>query len=354
MKLEEKLVGWGLHKVHAEGALFTFVKNGKLHGLVVSHVDDLLLIGDAKFEEEIESKLGECFKLSKIESGSFNYCGCTIKKKLDGDIQLDQNEYAAKIKGIDLKEDEDEQRHLEKDELKALRGKIGEILWISLMTRPDLSFEVNRLASELSKASVKTIKELNILVKRVKSKRKVLNFTRLGHLDKLIVKLYTDASYNNDEEKTRSTEGRVILIENVETKKMCVISWKTKKIPRVCRSVKAAETRALDDGIDDAVHIARIVKEIYSAEINLKDPSQIPVEAKIDSKSLWESLNNTRQCEGKLLRCTIAGIKESISLGYIDKIDWVSTEDQLADCLTKKGSFKKGDWLLDVASSNEL
>ena len=60
------------------------------------------------------------------------------------------------------------------------------------------------------------------------------------------------------------------------------------------------------------------------------------------------------QCEEKLLRCTIAGIKESISLGYIDKIDWVSTEDQLADCLTKKGSFKKGDWLLDVASSNEL
>ena len=80
----------GMHKVNTEGALFTYVKNGKLHGIVVSHVDDLLLAGDEEFKMDIESKLKVHFKLSKIETGSFNYCGCRIIMLENGDIQLDQ------------------------------------------------------------------------------------------------------------------------------------------------------------------------------------------------------------------------------------------------------------------------
>ena len=135
---------------------------------------------------------------------------------------------------------------------------------------------------------------------------------------------------------------------------MCVISWKTKKIPRVCRSVKTAETRSLDDGLDEAIHTARIIEEIYTGSIDLKNPAQIPVVAKIDSKSLWESLNNTRQCEEKLLRSTIAGIKEMMELNYVKEIDWVSTDRQLADCLTKKSSLNKANWLLNVAHENQI
>ena len=256
LRLEERLKELGMHKVNTEGALFTYVKNGKLHGIVVSHVDDLLLAGDEEFKMDIESKLKIYFKLSKIETGSFNYCGCRIIMLKNGDIQLDQNEYADKIKMIEFDEDDDK-RELRPEEQKILRGKIGEILWISLMTRPDLSFEVNRMATEVPKATVKNFKEMNQLIKRVQSRRKVLNFSKLGSLEELRVKLYTDASYNNLNDKIHSTEGRVLMVENKNTEKLCVISWKTKKIPRICRSVKSAETRTLDDdGIDDAVHTA--------------------------------------------------------------------------------------------------
>ena len=127
-----------------------------------------------------------------------------------------------------------------------------------------------------------------------------------------------------------------------------------KKIPRVCRSVKSAETRALEDGLDDAVHTARLISETYKGAIDLKKPEQIPVIAKTDSKSLWESLYNSRQCEEKMLRNTIAGIKELFQLQMLDSVDWVPTEDQLADCLTKKGTVNKANWLLGVLSSNTL
>ena len=55
-----------------------------------------------------------------------------------------------------------------------------------------------------------------------------------------------------------------------------------------------------------------------------------------------------------MLRNTIAGIKELLDLKMLHSVDWVSTEDQLADCLTKKGTPIKSDWLLEVACTNSL
>ena len=120
----------------------------------------------------------------------------------------------------------------------------------------------------------------------------------------------------------------------------------------MCRSVKAAETRALEEAIDEAVNTARVVKEVYTGKINFKNPQQIPVEALTDSKSLWESIHNSRQCEEKMLRNCIANIKQMKQLGYVNTVSWVPTDKQLADCMTKRN--KKADWLLSIASSNKL
>ena len=353
LRLVKELKDLGMHQVHADGTLFSYVKEDKLHGLIVSHVDDLLIMGDAKFESEIEKRLSNTFIFSKIEEKSFKYCGCQITVEKTGDILLDQIRYVDMIEEIDKKHGDD-YRDLTKAELKQLRGKIGEVLWISLMTRPDLAFDINKIATEVQGATVRTVKDMNIIIKKAKARKQVLRFTKLGDYSDLIVKVYTDASYNNQDGKTRSTEGKVVLVENPNTGLSNVVSWKVKKIPRVCRSVKSAETRALEDGLDDAVHTARLVHETYKGAINLKEPEQIPVIAKTDSKSLWESIYNSRQCEEKMLRNTIAGIKELLQLKMLDSVDWVSTEDQLADCLTKKGTVNKANWLLGVLSSNTL
>ena len=57
----------------------------------------------------------------------------------------------------------------------------------------------------------------------------------------------------------------------------------------------------------------RLISEIYTGRVNLKNPNQIPVEAVTDCKSLLESLHNTKQCEEKILRNSIAGMKELVS-----------------------------------------
>ena len=126
LRLVEELERLGLHKVHADGAIFSYVKSGKLHGLVVSHVDDFLLIGDNIFENEVEHELQKLFKFSKIESGCFKYCGSTIRTKSNGEVELDQQDYVDRLKAIEI--DESNDRSLTNDEIKLLRGKIGEIL----------------------------------------------------------------------------------------------------------------------------------------------------------------------------------------------------------------------------------
>ena len=138
-----------------------------------------------------------------------------------------------------------------------------------MLTRPDLSFDVNILSSQVTEATVEIAKNINKLIRKAKTTRNVLKFTKLGDASKLSVKVYADASFCNQDGKTRSTEGRVVLICNEETGLVNVAAWKTKKIARVCRSVKSAETRALEEAVDDAVNTARLVKEIYSGKINL-------------------------------------------------------------------------------------
>ena len=350
LKLADKLEHLGLHKVHADGALFSYVVDGKLHGVVTTNVDDLIMAGDELFDVEVVEKLQEEFKFSKVEVNSFNYCGCSIVSLDNGTIELDQNEYIDKVEYMKQVEGDDEEE-LDKKEKKEARGKIGALLWISLVSRPDLSFAVNRLSSEVSDGRVKTVKEINRLIKQAKSKKTKLRFSKLGDISKLCVRVYADASLSNQDEGIRSTAGRVIMIEN-ENRKVNIVSWKTKKITRVCRSAKGAETRALEDALDDAVNTARIIKEIYNGKIDLKNPAQIPVIAYTDSKSLWESLHNSRQCEEKLLRNSISGIKELMELGAVEKVHWVPTAEQLADCMTKKNV--KADWLLSAACQNVL
>ena len=143
------------------------------------------------------------------------------------------------------------------------------------MTRPDLSFDINRISTEVPQATLKTLNMMNSIVRKAKGKQEVLTFSKLGNISELVVKVYTDASFSNQDDRIRSTEGRVVLIENPTTQKMSIVSWKTRKISRVCRSVKTAETRALEDGIDEAVNTARIVSEVYSGEINLKNPNSL-------------------------------------------------------------------------------
>ena len=114
------------------------------------------------------------------------------------------------------------------------------------------------------------------------------------------------------------------------------LAWKSKTIQQVCKSVKTAETRSLDSGIEDSLYLAKTVQEIYSG-ISGKNTGQINICLKTDSKTLIDSLKSTKQVQEKTIWHIVAWIMQQIDEKKVHSVDWVCSEDQLADVLTKRG-----------------
>ena len=81
-------------------------------------------------------------------------------------------------------------------------------------------------------------------------------------MEKLKILAYCDASYCTVEERTRSVAGKMVFLSNENEKDVNPLYWKSKTIPQVSKSTKSAETRAMDAYADDAVDLARIIKQI--------------------------------------------------------------------------------------------
>ena len=156
-----------MRALSGDSAFFTYHKDGKLIGFVCIHVDDLLLCGNSKFESLITEKLMQRFKFSKLEKRKFTYLGCEIEKLKNGDISLNQNEYIRKIREVVVPARSNTCR-VSEYEKREIRRVVGELLWVSRMTRPDLAFDVNQLSAKISNATIRELKDASWLVKNEK------------------------------------------------------------------------------------------------------------------------------------------------------------------------------------------
>ena len=216
------------------------------------------------------------------------------------------------------------------------------------MTRPDLCFDARELSTRNKEATYNDVKKANKILKKAQQERVEIKFSRLGKLDDLRIIAFTDSSYRNDSEKVKSIGGRYIGLANKENL-VSPITWKSKTIQQVCKSVKTAETRSLERGLEDGIYLSRMMKEIYTGKVS---ELQIPFEANIDSKTLHDSLQSTKQVDEKTIRHLIAWIKEQMEEEKVKAINWVASEDMIADIFTKANV--KSNQILDVVREGHL
>ena len=112
--------------------------------------------------------------------------------------------------------------------------------------------------------------------------------------------------------------------------------------------MKSAETRSLDHGMEEGIFSAQIFYERMTG----KTGNQIPVYMKTNSKTMFDSLKSTKQVEEETIRHLIAWQKQQVQERYIEKVDWVSCEEMLADVFTKKNV--KSEPILKVISQGLL
>ena len=96
----------------------------------------------------------------------------------------------------------------------------------------------------------------------------------------------------------KSVEGRIIVVEHLQGHRS-VISAKSSTISKVCKSVKTAETRALENGMEKAIGIARMIGEIKIGKKYRGSQSipTLPIHCITDSKTLHESIYSTKQIQ---------------------------------------------------------
>ena len=345
LAVKEELMTIGMKALSGDEAFFTLTKAGRMIGACILHVDDFLLAGNPEFENLLNNQLKGRFTFGKVEDGQFKFTGLNIEQKEDG-VYVDQIDYIQSLEPIAITrngKDED----LKPSEFKAYRALTGQLSWASENTRPDIAFDVRELATRNKSATLEDLKTANKVLKKAQFDDVKVKYSHLGSWEDLKILGYTDSSYKNAELGTKSVGGRVIFLTDGKGN-ISPLGWKSKTIQQVCKSVKSAETRSLDLGMEDSIFLAQMFHEVYTGQTK----GQIDVQMKIDSQTLLDSIKSTKQVEEKTIRQLIAWIKQQKEENTVKRIDWVQSGHMIADVFTKTNV--KTDDILTAITEGKL
>ena len=96
-------------------------------------------------------------------------------------IAIDQNNYIEQLKKVNIDPlcKFQKKLNLSDSERDRLRAKIGQLLWISNHTRPDISCDVSILASKLKDATINELQTVNKLINKIKDNQYILRYQPL-------------------------------------------------------------------------------------------------------------------------------------------------------------------------------
>lgn len=321
-------------------------------GFICSHVDDFLIAGneqDERWVTALESFYAK-FRFSPWEVQSFNHCGIRIKEQTDFSFGLDHSTFVESIEQIEYKNRPDYDLITE-DERTQLRGVLGALQWRSHQSTPMLAAKLGQLQSDITKATVETLRKANRLAREAFQDRfSSTNINQLNVRDPKEVHFvaWSDAALANRRDLS-STGGFVIVATTPEMIKgevapISMMAWRSAKLQRKARSSLAAEAQALADTDQELMYLRLQWAEFCGYQVNLKEPAKsakrVPGTLVIDAKALYDVLMK------KDLNSAGGGLKDKFSsleiLCLLESIEshstlvrWVHSEAQLADAMTK-------------------
>lgn len=206
------------------------------------------------------------------------------------------------------------------------REAVGNLLYLSTRTRPDIAFSVN----SSSRYMENPMKEDEINVKRIMkylvgSKNLGIVYNKTEEEPK--IEAFCDADYAGDMETRRSTTGYIILYGGGP------ISWCSRRQPLVAMSSTEAEYIAAADCCKEVLYLKSLIEELtqttVKANLNIDNQSAITL--------IKSGVVNRRS---KHIDVRYHFIHERVVSGEIS-VKYCHTNKQIADCLTKPLSKAK-------------
>ena len=343
----DELFKAGFSVTELDPAVFIYMKDKSVIGIVGLHVDDFIHCGTIEFNETVIKPFMQHFQVGKNEKGSFMYTGFKINQGVNG-IMLDQDAYVDRnLTVLPLEPSRAKEKHssLTDEELTDLRKMVGGINWVVRATRPDLSFELIDLSTKFKKGVVDDLVRARKVIQHLKESESKIFFPKLD-ISSLELLVYTDASFANVSNGLGSVGGQLIFLKD-KFENLSLIEWQANKVRRIVRSTLAAEALSLVDGLEYAMYLRTVI-----AELTGKSVSSIKIKAITDNRSCVDAILSTSLIDDKRLRIEMGMLKTMLKNREIDQITWVQGSEQLADALTKRGA--SGYNLLHVLQNGHL
>jgi hypothetical protein len=294
------------------------------------HGDDFFYAGTQPWLAGVVQRIKARFPVGKEEEGDMLYLGMQVKTirghtGVVEEITVDQIDYIAKIKSIEVPEDPVRSEKCSSDMHTAFRALVGALLWCVTQSRPDIAFDVSVLTTKSQAPTIGDVMEANRVLKKIKRKEIKL---RYGSMDgPLELVGFCDASWANVGNTGATIGGFFWMAMNPKTEQFHLIDWRCRKLRRICRSTFAAETMVASDALDEMF----VLRQIWQSLMG-----EIPTTVlKTDCRSLYDHVLHRKQVTEKRLTVDLAAITESIALQELNRLEWVATDRQLADALTK-------------------
>ena len=328
---------------------------------LVLYVDDILLIGnDIPILQSVKIWSGNCFSMKDLGEAAY-ILGIKIyrdrSRKLLG---LSQSTYIDKIlkrfnmheskkgflpmsHGVSLSKAQCPSTQDERDRMTKIpyASAIGSIMYAMICTRPDVSYALSatsRYQSNPGESHWTAVKNILKYLRRTKDL-----FLVYGVEEELIVKGYTDASFQTDKDDSRSQSGYVFCQNGG------AVSWKSSKQDTVADSTTEAEYIAASDAAKEAVWIKKFITELGIV------PSIVdPVDLYCDNNGAIAQAKEPRSHQrSKHILRRFHLIREIIDRGDV-KICRVPTDDNIADPLTKPLAQRKHEFHTRSAGIREM
>ncbi|KAI7951918.1 hypothetical protein MJO28_007602 [Puccinia striiformis f. sp. tritici] len=208
---------------------------------------------------------------------------------------------------------------------KNYRSLVGALNYLSVTTRPDITFAVSTLSQHLNRPGTLHWEAGIQVFRYLKGTRDIglkFNKTQRG-LNSLVG--YADADWASCPESRRSVSGNLVLLNGN------VISWKSKKQPTLSLSSTEAEYKSLGDITKEIMWVKTLLKKVFNVKI--PGPTKI-YDDNQGAIALANDASNHSNYKTKHMALRHHFIRREIRIKTIE-LEYVPSNRMLADFLTK-------------------
>ncbi len=304
-------------------------ENDKL-ALILLYVDDILIAAeDDSIIEKVKIDLTKEFKKVTEKNGNeLSFLRMAISINTDG-IKINQAGYidekfesgqieSPHTHNFDIRNFDNESANSAEIE-KEFNTKLMQLMYIAIRTRPDILYNITAF-STLKRANVEALGALKRIENYLHSTKELSLTFKSGECD---IKIYADASFDSHSD-SRSHIGFCIFID----KDSSPILVKSNKMNMVVNSVSDAELLALSEAVKHGKLIQEQLKELgIIANMTLYEDNKSAI-------SIVSNRNISFSAKTKLMKRNFLFVTEFIERNEL-KIEYVPSEEQIADLLTK-------------------